>query len=163
MEMMAVATLTLVAGLVDDVRSRKVHNALVLALLTLVVLATLYFRGFDGSLPGVGAFLLALVITLPLFAIGMLGGGDVKLFAVFALALDPTSMFWTLVYSLFWGAMFGVTRATLSRQLPVLVRNTTRLGMRQKLQPQELHKIPYTFALLLGWFTQVTILRTGGL
>lgn len=163
MEMMAVATLTLVAGLVDDVRSRKVHNVLVLALLALVALATLYFRGFDGSLPGVGALLLALVITVPLFAIGMLGGGDVKLFAVFALALDPTSMFWTLVYSLFWGAMFGVTRATLSKQLPVLVRNTTRLGFRQKLQPQELHKIPYTFALLLGWFTQVTILRTGGL
>ena len=163
MEMMAIATFTLVAGLVDDVRSRKVHNVLLLALLPVVVLATLYFRGFDGSLPGLGAFLLALVMTIPLFAIGMLGGGDVKLFAIFALTVDPSSMFWTLVYSFFWGAMFGVTRATLSKQLPVLVRNTTRLGMRQRLQPQELHKIPYTFALLLGWFTQVTMLRSGGL
>lgn len=163
MEMMAVATMTLVAGLVDDVRSRKVHNVLVLALLPIVLFASFYFRGLDGSLPGVGALLLALVMTVPLFAFGVLGGGDVKLFAVFALAVDPTSMFWTLIYSLFWGAMFGLTRATLSKQLPVLVRNTTRLGMRQRVQAQELHKIPYTFALLLGWFTQVTILRTGGL
>ena len=163
MEMMAIATFTLIAGMVDDVRSRKVHNALVLALLPFVLIATFYFRGFEGSLPGVGALLLALIMTIPLFAMGMLGGGDVKLFAVFALTVDPSSMFWTLVYSLFWGAMFGVTRAALSKQLPVLVRNTTRLGMRQKLQPQELHKIPYTFALLLGWFTQVTMMRAGGL
>jgi prepilin peptidase CpaA len=163
MEMWAVATLTLVAGLVDDLRSRKVHNVLVLTLLPAVVAASLYYRGLDGSLTGVGAFVLALIATIPLFAFGILGGGDVKLFAVFALALDPASMFYTLFYSVIWGAAYGVTRAALQKELPTLVRNTYRLtANKQRLQTQEFHKIPYTFALLLGWFTQLTYLRAGG-
>lgn len=161
MEMIAVATLILVAGLVDDLRSRKVHNGLVLSLLVATVVCSIFFRGFEGSLIGIGAMLLALVITIPLFATRILGGGDVKLFAVFALAVDPVTMFWTLVYSFIWGALFGVTRAALQKQLGVLVRNTYKIASRQKLQVQEIQKIPYTFALLLGWATQITLLRGG--
>ncbi|MBX3020612.1 MAG: prepilin peptidase [Bdellovibrionales bacterium] len=163
MEMWAVATLTLVAGLVDDLRSRKVHNALVLALLPAVLLASFYYRGFDGSVTGLSAAVLALLVTIPLFAMGVLGGGDVKLFTVFALAVDPTSMFYTLLYSVIWGGLFGLTRSALQKQLFTLVRNTYKLAhQRQRLQAQELHKIPYTIALLLGWFTQLTFLRAGG-
>lgn len=161
--MWVVATLILVAGLVDDLRSRKVHNVLILGLLPVAAAASLYFRGFEGSLPGLLACVLALVATIPLFALGILGGGDVKLFAVFALAVDPASMFNTLLYSVVWGALFGLTRAALQKQLLTLVKNTYRLAGRQRLQMQELHKIPYTFALLLGWFTQLTYLRAGGL
>lgn len=162
MEMWAVATLILVAGLVDDLRSRKVHNGLVISALAVAVSASLYFRGLDGSLIGGAAFLMALVATVPLFAFGVLGGGDVKIFAAFAVCVDPASMFWTLVYSIIWGALFGVTRAALQKQLLALVRNTYRLSGRQRVAAQELHKIPYTFALVLGWFTQLTLLHAGG-
>lgn len=163
MAMLGIATLTLVAGMVDDLRSRKVHNELVLALFAMVLSSSLYFRGLEGTLPGVGALLLALIITIPLFAARILGGGDVKLFSVFALALDPISMFWTLIYSFIWGGLFGLTRAVLSRQLMALVRSTYKAASRQKIQAQEIQKIPYTFALLLGWFTQLTFLRIAGL
>jgi hypothetical protein len=45
-----------------------------------------------------------------------------------------------------------------------LVRSTYRVASsRQRVQPQEIHKIPHTFALLLGWFTQLTLLHSGGL
>lgn len=160
--MWAVATLILVAGLVDDLRSRKVHNALVVALFGATAVATLWFRGIDGSLLGGEAFLAALLITVPLFKMGVLGGGDVKLFAVFALAVDPTNMFWTLVYSLVWGALFGLTRAALQKQLLTVVRNTYKLAGRQRAEVQELHKIPYTFALLMGWCTVLTVAQSGG-
>ena len=162
MEMWVMATFVLILGLVDDLRSQKVHNGLILALLPLTLALSAYFRGMEGLLLGVGTMLLALVITLPLFSARVLGGGDVKLFAVFALAVDPSSMFWTLVYSLIWGGLFGLTRAALQKQLLALVRNTYKLALRQKLQVQELHKIPYTFAFLLGWFTQLTFMRAGG-
>lgn len=157
------ATLILLAGVVDDLKSRKVHNALVLALLPVALLANLYFRGWEGSLIGFGAAALALVITIPLFATGILGGGDVKLFTIFALNVDPANMFWTLVYSFLWGAFFGLTKAALDRQLLTLVRNTYRLAAKARAPAQSLHKIPYTFALLLGWFTQLTVIRAGGL
>lgn len=163
MEMWAVATGTLLAGMVDDFRSRKVHNGLILSLFPVVLILSLYYRGMDGSMIGMGAFLLALVATIPLYSFGALGGGDVKLFAIFALAVDPVSMFWTLVYSILWGTLFGLTRAALQKQLLTLVKNTYRLTGRQRTQVQEVQKIPFTFALLLGWFTQLTMLRTGGL
>lgn len=78
MIMIGVATFTLVAGMVDDLRSRKVHNALVLSLLPIVALASFYFRGFEGTLPGIGAMLIALLLTIPLFAARIFGGGDVE-------------------------------------------------------------------------------------
>jgi Flp pilus assembly protein protease CpaA len=161
MEMLAVATLILVAGLVDDLRSRKVHNGLVLSLFALAAVSSFFFRGWEGSLHGLASFILALILTVPLFAGRVLGGGDVKLFAVFALAVDPALMFWTLVYSFIWGALFGVVRAALQKQLLMLVRNTYRAAQRQKIQVQEIHKIPYTIALLLGWATQITLMRAG--
>lgn len=160
--MLGFATFTLIAGMVDDLRSRKVHNYLVLTLLAIVGMASFYFTGVDGLMTGTGAMLLALVLTIPLFAFRILGGGDVKLFAVFALAVNPITMFWTLIYSFIWGALFGVTRAALSNQLMAVVKNTTKLGQRQKVEAQHIHKIPYTFALLLGWFTQLTYMRISG-
>lgn len=162
MVMLGVATFTLVAGMVDDLRSRKVHNALILSLLPIVAFTNFYFLGIEGLMTGIGTLLLALIVTIPLFAFRILGGGDVKLFAVFALAVNPITMFWTLVYSFIWGALFGVTRAALSNQLMAVVRNTTKLGQRQKVESQQLHKFPYTFALLLGWLTQLTYLRVMG-
>lgn len=161
-EMWIVATAILMLGMFDDLRSRKVHNSLLLALFPLALLSSLYFRGFDGTMMGLGAFILALILTVPLFAGGILGGGDVKLFAVFAFCVDTSSMFYTLLYSVVWGAVFGLTRAAANKRLMVLVRNTMKAARHQRLRPQEIHKIPYTFALLLGWFTQLTLLHAGG-
>lgn len=162
--MMEAATLILIAGMVDDFRSRKVHNILVIALLALTAAASLYVRGLGGSMLGLSAMALALALTIPLFALRVFGGGDVKLFAVFALAVEPSAMFYTLIYSFLWGSVFGLTRAALQGHLPVLVRNTVKTASRQqKLQPQELSRIPYTFALFLGWFTYLTMLKTGAL
>jgi prepilin peptidase CpaA len=161
--MIGVATFTLLAGMADDFRSRKVHNHLVLALFAVSVLASLYIRGIEGSIFGASSMILALMVGVPLFMVGVWGGGDVKLFAVFAFSVDPTSMFWTMIYSFIWGGLFGLVRAALQKQLLTLVRNTYKLATRQRTQAQELHKIPYSFALLLGWFTQLTLLRVGGL
>jgi Flp pilus assembly protein protease CpaA len=161
-EMWIVATTILLAGMVDDLRSRKVHNQLLIVLFPIAAICSLYFRGFDGSMLGIGALIFALVLTIPLFIGGILGGGDVKLFAVFAFCVDPASTMWTLIYSIVWGAVFGLTRAATQRQLLTLVRNTYKVARRQSVRPQEIHKIPYTFSLLLGWFTQLTLMHAGG-
>ncbi len=162
MEMWVVATFILIAGLVDDLYSRKVHNALIVFLFFTALLTSFYFAGLDKILTGFSAMLIALIMTIPLFALRVLGGGDIKLFAVFSLTVDPNSMFWTLVYSFIWGALFGLTRAALQKELLALVRNTYKITSRQRIHVNQLHKIPYTFALLLGWFTQLTFLRAGG-
>jgi prepilin peptidase CpaA len=163
MEMWAIATFSLIAGMVDDLRSRKVHNGLFLTLLPAILAANFYFRGVDGMMIGVLAFVVALVLTIPMHSMNILGGGDVKLFAAFALCVDSSSVFATLVYSVLWGGLFALTRATLQRELLSLVRATYKQVRRTRREPaQQVYKIPYTFALLLGWFTQLTLLRAGG-
>lgn len=163
-EMWIVATGVLLAGLIDDLRSRKVHNALILFLAPLLLLTSVYFRGFDGTMIGVSAFLAGAILASVLFLIGVFGGGDVKLFMLFAFCVDPAIMFWTLLYSFVWGALFGLTRAALQRELMSLVRSTYRLASsRQRIQTPEVHKVPFTFALVLGWMTQLTIMHVEGL
>src|SRR5690349_17797116 len=88
-EMWIVATAILLIGMFDDMRSRRVHNTLLIFLFPLAIFLSVCFRGLDGTMMGFGAFILALVLTVPLFAGGILGGGDVKLFAVFAFCVDP--------------------------------------------------------------------------
>ena len=104
-------------AMVDDMRLRKVHNALILFLLPSAVLLSFYFRTFDETMLGVATMIGALVLTIPLFLGRVLGGGDVKLFTVFAFCVDSTSMFWTLVYSFVWGALFGLIRAALQNNM----------------------------------------------
>lgn len=162
--MLLVATLILFAGFVDDMRSRKVHNWLVLAAAVVAVVASLALRGWSGTQLGLMALALAIVVTIPVYFAKVVGGGDVKLVWAFALATEPTAIFWTLTYSIFWGALFGLTRSALQGQLPVLVKNTFRLATRRRSQqPMELHKIPYTFALLMGWCTHLTMIRWGAM
>ncbi len=161
--MWALATLSLVAGVVDDLRSRKVHNALLLVLLPIVVVGSFYFRGWEGTAVGLLSFGLGLCLTIPLFLGRVLGGGDVKLFALFAFCVDANSMFYTLVFSILWGGVFVVTRAAIQAQLLTLLRNTYQVIQRRRPERQQILAIPYTFALLLGWFTHLTYMRTGSL
>jgi Flp pilus assembly protein protease CpaA len=162
-EMWIIGTIILLVGMIDDLRSRKVHNQLLILMFPVALTCSFYFRGFEGSMMGIAALIGALVLGVPLFAMGVLGGGDVKLFAVFAFCVDPMSMLWTLLYSIVWGAIFGLTRAATQKNLLTLVRNTYKVARAQKVNPAEIHKIPYTFSLLLGWFTQLTLLHAGGL
>lgn len=161
--MLAIATLILLSGMADDLFSRKVHNELFVGAFVLALASSLYFREWSGTQLGLLALLLGALITIPMFAARMIGGGDVKLVLAFAMAVEPAAVFWTLAYSVVWGALFGFTRSAVQGQLPILVRNTFHLATRKKVQQQELHKIPYTFALLLGWFTHLTMVRVGGL
>ena len=161
--MLAVATLILLAGMADDLFSRKVHNQLFVGAFVFALISSLYFREWSGTQLGLLAFLLAALITIPMFAVRMIGGGDVKIVLAFAIAVEPMAVFWTLAYSVVWGALFGFTRSAIQGQLPMLVRNTIHLATRKKVQQHQLHPIPYTFALVLGWFTHLTMIRVGGL
>jgi hypothetical protein len=56
--MWAVATIILIVGMMDDLRSRKVHNSLLLSLVPLAIGMRIYFQGGHGI--GIGAIALLL-------------------------------------------------------------------------------------------------------
>jgi len=161
--MIVVSTLILLAGVVDDIRTRKVHNKLVLILAGVGAGATLFMMGPQGLLWGLLAAVCAILLCLPLVFTKVLGAGDMKLLAAFGLTVQWQTVMWVVVYSLLWGALLGIFRSILRGEGLLLLQNTLKIAGRQNIEANTLQKIPYTVALLFGWLTHITLVQaTGG-
>jgi Flp pilus assembly protein protease CpaA len=145
------STLILVLGFGDDLRSRKIHNALVVGLLLLSILIIFTARGASGLGYGFGCALLGAVLMYPLVHLKAMGAGDMKLFAVFSFTSDPTTVMYVYGYSLIAGAAIGLVKATLSGGLFTVLNATALLAIDGKNKPTGDYNIPYSAALLLGW------------
>ncbi|HET6518755.1 MAG TPA: prepilin peptidase [Geminicoccaceae bacterium] len=128
---MTVATLgfgaLLVAASCFDVLKLRIPNLIPLALLALFVLEVAFGTGTQAPLGHFLAMVLALVVLLPLFALDMLGGGDVKLLAAVALWLGMTKLAPLMIlvgiaggiFALVWLAIRWLIRTGLpGRELP---------------------------------------------
>ncbi len=171
-----VATAILLAGVLDDLRSRKFHNWLFLICTALGFTASAVFNGWNSLPHAAVAFLAGVAVMLPLVLLRVIGAGDMKLLAAFGTATAD----WRIVVSvallgLVWGALFGFTQVLVKRQGQALAHNLADIVLHQnqltnKTGPSdsdkakgrrlELHKIPYTFALFLGWLSHMS---AGGL
>jgi prepilin peptidase CpaA len=94
----AVVAISLIAC-VTDLRTRRIPNVLTFgaAIAGLVVHTAL--EGTTGALTAGGGWLTGLIIFLPFFALGGMGGGDVKLVAALGAWLGPSQTFWLAIYA----------------------------------------------------------------
>ncbi|MGB0211868.1 prepilin peptidase [Algiphilus sp.] len=89
MTLLALLFTLLVAAAIVDARQRRVPNAVPLCILALAMMALLIdphlgvSPGWGASLAGMG---LGLLLTMPGYMLGVMGGGDVKLMAAAAFA-----------------------------------------------------------------------------
>jgi len=123
---LAFATLLFAASCFDVLRLR-IPNMIPAGLVVLFALQILLGEGVRAPLDHLLAMGLALLILLPLFALDMLGGGDVKLLAAVALWLGMSKLAALLilvgivggVFALVWLAMRWLIRTRLrDRKLP---------------------------------------------
>lgn len=85
-----------------------------------------------------------------------------KLMLAFGLASHWQAVTSVAIFSIVWGALFGVIRALLDGQLLHLLKNTLRLTSgKLKADSPELHHIPYTVALAFAWLSH--LFSRGGL
>lgn len=155
-----------------DVRERRIPNVLTMS--TLVI--ALMLRAFSG-LPELGAGLiggaLCFLFAVPFFAVGGLGGGDVKLLTAFGALLGPSRLVDTLVVMALAGGALAfqsmVRRRVVVRtfrNLFFMIRNLgrrTRSGWRKRnsgswmtLDTPGAVTVPYGVAISIGamyaWF-----------
>ena len=144
-----IPTLILVAGIINDLKSRKVRNYLIIIFTLLSLGNVFYFMGMGGLKMGGISLLVALGSCLPLVLARIMGAGDMKLLMAFAINIAPMSAFLVLVYSFLWGAVLGIFQAVLKGQGMNLVNNTLSIvtGGKKAVAEEHLHKIPYTVAL----------------
>jgi prepilin peptidase CpaA len=141
---MSVATMgfgaLLLAASVSDVLRLRIPNPIPLGLLALFAVELLLRTSPAAPVDHLMAMGLALVILLPLFALDMLGGGDVKLLAVVALWLGMTKLAPLLILVGVVGAIFAL--------LWLALRWLVRTGLPGRSLPMSLQaRAPLPFAL----------------
>jgi prepilin peptidase CpaA len=150
-----VATLILTVGVVDDLRSRKIHNPLVLALAAVALVVAAALGGWSGLAQALISFVLAAGLMLPLFYLRILGGGDIKLMLAAALVMSTLAVAETVIFSVAWGALLGICLAVTHGTFLKLLRSTAQVATRHSVPEDTLHRMPFSVALLLGWLSHV--------
>ena len=155
-------TLVLIgASVVDDLRSRKVHNSLVIAIFVIALVAAAFQSGWSAPFEVPPSILAAFVFCLPLYLIKAIGGGDVKLLIALSPLMSWPEVGWTLVFSLVWGAVLGIMMMITKKEFRSFAQNLKSMALRNPVNRQHLHKIPYTIAIFFGYLTQASLAQRG--
>lgn len=149
------ALILLLAGVVDDLRSRKVHNQIIIAAAVVFLLFLVLVKG-PASLMIAGLSLVtAFVVALPVYMMRIFGGGDFKLFLVLSLLLTWEQVLLTLAASMIWGSLLGIFQVILKGQGKQFLHNLMAMGQRVKIAEEKTHKVPFTIALFFGFLSSL--------
>ncbi len=155
--LIAIPTLILIAGTVDDLCSRKIHNTLLIFCLSVALIFQFYTAGPMGLLVGLGGMVTALLLFFPFIRSKTFGAGDMKLMMTFGLATGMTEVLYVTLYSLGWGFLLGLLIVLFNGEIKALAQNIKDILQRKKIDSKKLHSMPYSIALLCGWVTYITI------
>ena len=132
--------LLLLAASCCDVMKLRIPNLIPIGLVALFALQLIIGRGVQDPLDHLLAMALTLLILLPVFALNMLGGGDVKLLAAVALWLGTNKLAALLILVGIVGGIFALFWLAL--------RWLIRIGLRDRNLPRSLQAhAPLPFAL----------------
>ena len=151
----------LAIGAVDDLRSKKIHNKLILFLLPFVLLFVFLLGGSAALMRGGLSFFFALALGAPLVLGRLMGGGDLKLLALFALTVPWTALCYSFLYALPWALVLGFVKMALDRELKPFLHNLLFLFRFQKPDQKNLHMIPFSLPLLFGWLSWLSLSKGG--
>jgi len=110
-----------------DLRTRRLPNLLTLGGAAVALLYGVVTAGVGGAIAGISGWAVGLVLFLPLFALGGMGAGDVKLLAAVGAWLGPATAFWTALYAAIAGGVMAVIVGLATGYLGQALRNVSFL------------------------------------
>ena len=99
---------TLVIATMTDLVSHRIPNVLLAPSLSIALLLSLVTQGPGGMLAALGGLAVGLAMLMPLYVMGAMGAGDVKLLGVAGAFLGPTSALIAGLITYVAGAVFGL-------------------------------------------------------
>lgn len=99
---------TLVAATLSDVVSHRIPNALLAPALLAALAFSFVISGTQGVLMSIGGLGVGLALLLPLYAMGAMGAGDVKLLGVAGAYLGPVGAVIAGLLTFVAGALIGI-------------------------------------------------------
>jgi prepilin peptidase CpaA len=118
-----IVTVLAVAGAGWDLSTRRVPNVFTIGA---ALLAFFYFAVVGGPAEATWSVLgwaTGLALFLPLFAVGALGAGDVKLLAAFGAWLGPSGALWSALWAGILGGVMALAVAAFNGYLSQAFRN----------------------------------------
>jgi len=139
----------------SDLRRHRIPNFLVLLGLVLGLASQAYSAGLSGAGDGVLGLLTGFAIFLPLYILGGMAAGDVKLMAMVGSFMTPYDAMWSAFFSLLAGSLCGFAIVLFRGQfLQTLSRYGLMLRARAYFAPAADEvagkPFPYSIAILLG-------------
>ncbi|WP_172145998.1 A24 family peptidase [Pseudomonas tumuqii] len=139
----------------SDLRRHRIPNFLVVLGLVLGLAGQAYSGGISGLGDGALGMLIGFGVFLPLYALGGMAAGDVKLMAMVGSFLTPHFALWTAFFSLIAGGLCGLLLVLARGQVQqTLGRYWLMLRERAYLAPAADEvagkPFPYSVAILLG-------------
>jgi prepilin peptidase CpaA len=146
-----------------DLRTRRVPNVLTATTAVAGVLFHLVWGGTGATIASLGGLAVGFALFFPLFALGGMGAGDVKLMAAIGAWIGPTDAAWTALYAAIAGGVMAVSVALARGYLRTALENLWTLavfwrvsGIRPldgiTLQSSKSPRLPYALPITAGLF-----------
>lgn len=98
----------LTAAVATDLKSHRIPNLLLWPALSLAFMLHMTSGGIDGLIVATGGLALGFAMLLPLYSIGGMGAGDIKLLSIVGSFLGPWGALVAGVATMIAGAVFGI-------------------------------------------------------
>ena len=98
----------LAAAVATDIRNHRIPNLLLLPALSLALISHTMTGGIDGLITAAAGFTIGLVMLAPLYVIGGMAAGDVKLLGVVGSFIGPWGVVVAGMATMMAGAIFGI-------------------------------------------------------
>ena len=106
-----------------DVRSRRIPNFLTFGSALAALVYHLWAAGFHGLLFSLSGWCVGVGLLLPLFLLGGMGAGDVKLLGAVGSWLGPLGVLWAGLYAVLAGGILALVVATINGYTSTALRN----------------------------------------
>lgn len=144
-----------------DLKYRRIPNWLTLAIAIIFITFNSVTLGFDGFIHSVTGLLAGIALLWIPFALGGMGGGDVKLLGAIGAGIGPVAVLHVFLWSAVFGAIFSIVESIRQKRLKTTLKNVKErlllILLRQKFVAekdvqcsQKPIYIPYAISLSLG-------------
>ncbi len=117
----------LAAAVVTDLKSHRIPNVLLAPALSIALLLHALHGGADGLVMAVGGLALGVVMLLPLYLVGGMAAGDVKLLGVVGCFLGPWGAVIAGMATMMVGGVFGIIAIAWRRFRPEFFLHATQI------------------------------------
>ncbi len=143
-----------IVTVIQDLKSRKVSNQIIIIGLLITIFELLYFNGFSGLRDGISGFILIFISGYIFWKFSILGAGDVKVMSIIGLSIPGLYSLEFLFYAFVWGSLMGIIALVLDKSL---IHESKIFNfhpvMTIKSPTVKNHKIPFTVAIFFGILT----------